>query len=358
MNPLQNINQIRNPNNNIINNPLNTENNQNLRTNRNLFLSRIIESIIIDAHPHPLNCCFTPERAKFSQIWTCKNCGNNYSFKIPSFYCTYCDYDFCQNCLMKLPLGRITMMNKPRYYNVYINTNHPNYKKNLHQHHLALVKFEEYNYNEKNHIIHCKSFIPQKDINLLKDEFYFCSLCYTYVCKECFKNGWHETKNQNTQNNNNPIFIAQFSNNSIPNNINVNPGIPTNNTDSNNNQNLYNNNQNFYNNNQNFNYNNQNFNNNNQNFINNYQTLNNNYQTLNNNYQNIKANEQNLNNNDKNINTNSQNLNNNNQNLNNNNQKVDNNNQKEREINQGENQNQTNNNNNSDMKIAENYLGP
>ena len=258
MNPLQNINnfnypqsdsfsqsynQIRNPNNNIINNPLNTENNQNLRTNRNLFLSRIRESIIIDAHPHPLNCCFTPERAKFSQIWTCKNCGNNYSFRIPSFYCTYCDYDFCQNCLMKLPLGRITMMNKPRYYNVYINTNHPNYNLNFDVHPLALVKFEEYNYNVNNDSIDCNNKLCNKKIHLLEDDFYFCSLCSKYVCKECFKNGWHETKNQNTQNNNNPIFIAQFSNNSIPNNINVNPGIPTNNTDSNNNQNLYNNNQ-------------------------------------------------------------------------------------------------------------------
>ena len=107
INPFANSrNQIPFPNNNIIINQQiqppqqqiqqiqqipqqNAQNNINKRPNKNLLLNRIREAVIIDSHAHPLYCCLTVERAAYSEVWTCRNCGNNYSFDIPSFYCTY-----------------------------------------------------------------------------------------------------------------------------------------------------------------------------------------------------------------------------------------------------------------------------
>ena len=174
----------------------NNQNNSNKRTNKNLLLNRINEAIIIDSHAHPLCCCFTVERAAYSEVWTCRNCGNNYQFDIPSFYCTFCDYDLCQNCLMKIPLGEIKMVNENRNFEVYTNIYHPNYKKNLHRHPLALVKMEKYLYGDEKFIT-CKRvkgnnngiyIYCSKVIKLNSDCFYFCSLCNKYICRDCFIN--------------------------------------------------------------------------------------------------------------------------------------------------------------------------
>ena len=205
----------------------NTENNNNKRPNKYLLINKIRDPIIIDFHAHPLHCCFTIERGAFSEFWTCKNCGNNYSFDIPSFYCTYCDYDLCQNCLMGLPLGKIKFADEKCNFKVYVNKNHPNYRPNFHQHPLALVKLEEYFYNDKN-IIRCKRVpgfdnngkkIGNEEIKLNKDSFYLCSLCNYYICKDCFQNC--------NQNFNNKI------NNNIPENPNANDN-PNTNTNNNN----------------------------------------------------------------------------------------------------------------------------
>ena len=205
----------------------NTENNNNKRPNKYLLINKIRDPIIIDFHAHPLYCCFTIERRAFSEFWTCKNCGNNYSFDIPSFYCTYCDYDLCQNCLMGLPLGKIKFADEKCNFKVYVNKNHPNYRPNFHQHPLALVKLEEYFYNDKN-IIRCKRVpgfdnngkkIGNEEIQLNKDSFYLCSLCNYYICKDCFQNC--------NQNFNNKI------NNNIPENPNANDN-PNTNTNNNN----------------------------------------------------------------------------------------------------------------------------
>ena len=205
----------------------NTENNNNKRPNKYLLINKIRDPIIIDFHAHPLHCCFTIERGAFSEFWTCKNCGNNYSFDIPSFYCTYCDYDLCQNCLMGLPLGKIKFADEKCNFKVYVNKNHPNYRPNFHQHPLALVKLEEYFYNDKN-IIRCKRVpgfdnngkkIGNEEIQLNKHSFYLCSLCNYYICKDCFQNC--------NQNFNNKI------NNNIPENPNANDN-PNTNTNNNN----------------------------------------------------------------------------------------------------------------------------
>ena len=224
----------------------NTENNNNKRPNKYLLINKIRDPIIIDFHAHPLHCCFTIERGAFSEFWTCKNCGNNYSFDIPSFYCTYCDYDLCQNCLMGLPLGKIKFADEKCNFKVYVNKNHPNYRPNFHQHPLALVKLEEYFYNDKN-IIRCKRVpgfdnngkkIGNEEIQLNKHSFYLCSLCNYYICKDCFQNcNQNFVQLQSVDSNSSLQNINQnsnfnFSNNILNNNINAN----------NNNNNIINNN--------------------------------------------------------------------------------------------------------------------
>ena len=217
----------------------NTENNNNKRPNKYLLINKIRDPIIIDFHAHPLHCCITIERGAFSEFWTCKNCGNNYSFDIPSFYCTYCDYDLCQNCLMGLPLGKIKFADEKCNFKVYVNKNHPNYRPNFHQHPLALVKSEEYLYNDKNKI-HCKRVpgfdnngkkIGHEEIQLNKDSFYLCSLCNYYICKDCFQNC-----NQNF------VQLQSVDSNSSLQNINQNSNFNFSNNTSNNNINANNNN--------------------------------------------------------------------------------------------------------------------
>ena len=70
---------------------------------RSNILSLINLPIIIPYHKeHPLINCKTPGRIKKDGYWVCDNCNNNYTFNIPSFYCTACDFDICQKCFLKL----------------------------------------------------------------------------------------------------------------------------------------------------------------------------------------------------------------------------------------------------------------
>jgi hypothetical protein len=149
------------------------------------ILNRITSSIKIEAHPHPLYSCFLI-RKKNQNGWTCGNCGNNYGITIPSFYCTNCDYSFCQNCLMKYPLYKIRFYDYSTNedFNVGINQNNSNYyNPNIHKHPLAVIQIE--NYQNANYVIHCRN--CKGDIKL-SDSFYYCSLCNFYICGNCFNN--------------------------------------------------------------------------------------------------------------------------------------------------------------------------
>lgn len=245
--------------------------NKNMRKDPNLLIYKIRDSIIIDAHAHPLYCCFTPERKNYSEFWTCNNCGNNYPFDIPSFYCTSCDYDFCQNCLMKLPLSRIKIFHKSnkKEYKVYKNPNNPNYKPNIHEHTLALIQLESYHFKEGD-VIHCRNENCKNKNISINDSFYYCSLCSLYLCKNCFNNPMitvklkpeynkmqsinniQQTNNNiqsinNIQQSNNQLFIEQYQSNISNNSISIIKAIPTYNDDLNNNQfnNAYEQNQNI-----------------------------------------------------------------------------------------------------------------
>ena len=271
----------------------------NMKCDNGFLISRINSSIMIKFHQHPLYSCFSPLRANSSLFWTCNYCGSKYNYTVPSFYCTACDYDLCQKCLIQCQLYEIIMYDysKNEFLNVTMTQNEGNNNLSVHNHRLALIKIEIYDPNNK-YYIHCKAC---KGNIKNTDQFYYCSLCNFYLCEKCFIPD--QNNNNNNQNFNNLPFngFPNCSNNVNNQNYNNNNAINNNNynnTPINNNNNQRNNN----------NYNNQ-MNNNN---FNNY---NNNNQMNNNNYNNNQMNNNNFNNNNQmNNNNNYNNQNNNNQN--------------------------------------------
>ena len=282
----------------------------NMKCDNGFLISRINSSIMIKFHQHPLYSCFSPLRANSSQFWTCNYCGSKYNYTVPSFYCTACDYDLCQKCLIQCQLYEIIMYDysKNEFLNVTMTQNEGNNNLSVHNHRLALIKIEIYDPNNK-YYIHCKAC---KGNIKNTDQFYYCSLCNFYLCEKCFIPD--QNNNNNNQNFNNLPFNGFPNCNNNVNNQNYNNNAINNNNYNNtpiNNNNNQRNNNNYNNNNQrnNNNYNNQ-MNNNN---FNNYN--NNNNQMNNNNYNNNQMNNNNFNNNNQmNNNNNYNNQNNNNQN--------------------------------------------
>ena len=278
----------------------------NMKCDNGFLISRINSSIMIKFHQHPLYSCFSPLRANSSQFWTCNYCGSKYNYTVPSFYCTACDYDLCQKCLIQCQLYEIIMYDysKNEFLNFTMTQNDGNYNLSVHNHRLALIKIEIYDPNNK-YYIHCKAC---KGNIKNTDQFYYCSLCNFYLCEKCF------IPDQNNNNNNQNFNNLPF--NGFPNcNNNVNNQNYNNNAINNNNYNntpINNNNNNQRNNN---NYNNNQRNNNNYNNQMNNNNYNNNNQMNNNNFNNNQMNNNNFNNNNQmNNNNNYNNQNNNNQN--------------------------------------------
>ena len=271
----------------------------NMKCDNGFLISRINSSIMIKFHQHPLYSCFSPLRANSSQFWTCNYCGSKYNYTVPSFYCTACDYDLCQKCLIQCQLYEIIMYDysKNEFLNITMTQNEGNNNLSVHNHRLALIKIEIYDPNNK-YYIHCKAC---KGNIKNKDQLYYCSIFNFYLCEKFFIPDQNNNNNNQNFNNlpfngfpncNNNVNNQNYNNNAINNNNNYN------NTPINNNNNQRNNN----------NYNNQ-MNNNN---FNNY---NNNNQMNNNNYNNNQMNNNNFNNNNQmNNNNNYNNQNNNNQN--------------------------------------------
>ena len=274
----------------------------NLKSDKETLLNRINSSIMIDFHGHPLFSCFTPQRANCSQYWTCFQCKCNYSYKVPSFYCTACNYDLCQKCLMQCKLFTIQMYDysKNEYKNIDMNPNQLNTY--AHNHCMTLIQPENYN-TDGNYVIHCKS--CRCDIKS-KEYFYYCSLCNFYICQNCF--------NGQRSNNNNPYnqqqnFPNQFPGTNLGNNPQIYNRVNNNQFNNiNNNNNIQNNGSQEYNNNQGNNINNnyansniKNINGQNMGFnqINNNSNSNNNFSNINNinNNNNAGQNFNNINNN-------------------------------------------------------------
>ena len=240
--------------------------NLNFKENTNTLLRRIDSSIMIPDHPHPLYSCYTPQRQRNNQFWTCGKCRCNYTYNTPSFYCTACDFDLCQKCLLNYPLYQIQMYDYSlkENFNVFLNQNHSNYKKDIHDHIMALVQIE--NYNNDTYTIHCR--VRRCDIRNT-ESFYYCSLCNFYVCQNCFRNSQvFQNNNINNQTNFNNNMNQRPNNAFNPNyNNNMNQGSNNNYNGNYNNNNMNqgpnnNYNGNYNNNNFNMNYNNGNNNNN------------------------------------------------------------------------------------------------
>ena len=347
--------------------------NYNIKSDDGLLLNRINSSIMIETHDHPLYSCFTPNRANSSQCWTCNYCGYNYNFTVPSFYCTSCNYDLCQKCLIQFPLYKSHMYDYSKNEFLHFNITQGNNNLNVHNHRLALIKIENYNLNSK-YYIHCR--ICRGNI-ANTDQFYYCSLCNFYVCQSCFNNK-QQNNCQTPQNSNNMPFNGnQDVNNNMnnPNYNNNNPAFNNNNNNNNFTNNSFNNQFNNDNNNNNYNANNNNNqynnNNNNNNFNqinnNNNNSFNNNQNNYNNNYNNNNySNNGNFNNN-QNFSGNQANYNNQNNNNNNNqnypnqnngnsiNPSSNNNHNQNPSINSNINNNNNNSNNNSINNNMQNY---
>ena len=182
----------------------------NMKMDKETLLNKINASIMIEFHEHPLYSCLTPQRAISSEFWTCGLCGCSYKYNVPSFYCTACNYDFCQRCLMQCKLFTIQMYDysKKEFNNMSINPNHLN--TSAHNHKMALIQIENYDPNNK-YVIHCKSCKGNIKNN---EHFYYCSLCNFYICQKCFVNS------KSINNNCNPF--NQFSDGIIQNNFNYN----------------------------------------------------------------------------------------------------------------------------------------
>ena len=221
-NPNNQMNPFYNSNNSVNNNQIQNQSSinnfppneqyaysmNNMKSDSFSLLNKIVNSILIEAHNHPLYSCYVHRNnVKF---WTCNNCGYNYESKIPAFYCTNCQFNLCQNCLNQYPLHKIRLYDysKNEYFNIPLNQNNSN----LHLHFLAKIGYE--NYNNNNYVIHCKN--CRNDIKL-SQSFFYCSLCNYYVCENCFNN----SQQINQQSNNNFVPNNQFNNMNM-NNINFN----------------------------------------------------------------------------------------------------------------------------------------
>ena len=162
--------------------------NNNIQNNNNDIISLINTSIIVNIHDHPLELCYTIERKNYGTGWHCNKCSNNFSYDTPSFYCTFCDFDLCHNCLGEYQLNEIKINNSNNYKLIQqiSNGNFPWQKKNYnHAHLLTLIKRTNNNWICDK----CSQNFQKKEPS------FYCSLCDFDICLNC--------NNQNNNNDNN-----------------------------------------------------------------------------------------------------------------------------------------------------------
>ena len=160
--------------------------------------SLINSSILINEHSHPLINCWTKERANHGSSWRCNKCTSVFTYDIPSFYCTLCDYDLCKQCLEKFNIGEVLIYNYD--FQILNNISNPFNKFNwqlsfpCHNHFLTLILKENKNLNWT-----CKSCLKTFNNN---ESFFYCSICDYNLCQYCankYPNDLHSINNLNSR---------------------------------------------------------------------------------------------------------------------------------------------------------------
>ena len=137
---------------------------------------------------HPLINCKTPGRAMtVISSWQCDNCKDNYSYNVPSFYCTFCDFDLCQKCLLSLGAFWIILYDYSTSNLCQIqiddNSQHKSKYLNINIHHHPIIKIIKEPSFCNHLLLKCNKCF--KDIQN-EEEFHYCSLCNYCVCLNCF----------------------------------------------------------------------------------------------------------------------------------------------------------------------------
>jgi hypothetical protein len=159
-------------------------NNTNMNNMLNI-LSLINFPILVPYHAHhPLINCYTPDRAKQYGNWNCDICKNSYTYNVPSFFCTACQFDLCQKCLLSLQAYQIVIHNylnnvpiKPNEQ--FKNSHCINLK--VHPHPIVNIQRENTHFTLD---LKCNKCIKPLQKN---EQFYYCTLCNYCVCHNCYK---------------------------------------------------------------------------------------------------------------------------------------------------------------------------
>ena len=151
------------------------------------YTNMIIAPFKVTAHEHSLLFCFPLERREHSDGWTCNGCSKDFDNKMPSFYCTYCDYDVCQICLGKYKLNEVKLdlteqIKKSKNIKNFLKANEQyvwNKKSPDHNHALVLV-------GRINSVTTWVCNDCKKNFRNI-DPSYYCSLCDYDICINCLK---------------------------------------------------------------------------------------------------------------------------------------------------------------------------
>ena len=168
---------------------------QNMQQNVNLIqtnfnnmtniLSLLNLPIIVPYHnEHPLINCKTPGRDRGNNCWKCNNCSVLYSYSVPTFFCTACDFDFCQKCLLSLNSYLIVIYNYTQgtcqnfFSEDFLKSKY--YKPNIHNHPIVKIVREPCYFENRLRCNFCLKDLQQQE------QFYYCSLCNYCICVNCY----------------------------------------------------------------------------------------------------------------------------------------------------------------------------
>ena len=124
-----------------------------------------------DYHNHPLIYCRSSRHNNNLNFWNCNICRLNFTNRIWSFYCTYCDFDLCLFCAKKL-VPQDDLLN--------------GWGIKIDEHEHTLI----YLINNKNWS--CNICSTSFNSNIAK---FYCSICDYNVCNSCKEKRNNEKKN-------------------------------------------------------------------------------------------------------------------------------------------------------------------